>query len=449
MSIDSKLSFLQASLRRFRNYASAKGGNVTIIVALIMVPLAFSMGMGIDYTMATRRRDQLNGFADSAALAAVTPAMMAQPSTNAQTAARNMFLGQEATVTGVTYQPVDVVVTATDSAVGATVTRRVTVTWNAASQVTFSTLLGINTIPITGTSVATSSVAPNIDFYLMLDTSPSMEIAATTAGINAMVSNTGAQGGCAFGCHESHPTAGDVAGNPNGEDNYTLARNLSVPLRIDLVNQATQNLMGVAQTAEVDNNTSYRAAIYTVDAHFGTLQTLTSNLNTAQTAAARLAALTMWSNNHLTSSNDTNNDEDTYLDSGLSSINGVMPVPGTGTKNAYDTPQEILFIVSDSVNDENVSGTRRYYPISTNPTDWCTTIKNRGIRIAYLYTTYNPLPTNSWYNTYISPEQSQIAPAAQGCASPGLYYEVNTNGDISAALVALFQKAVGSARLLQ
>ena len=33
----------------------------------------------------------------------------------------------------------------------------------------------------------------------------------------------------------------------------------------------------------------------------------------------------------------------------------------------------------------------------------CTTLKNRGIKIAVLYTTYLALPTNAWYNTWIAP----------------------------------------------
>jgi hypothetical protein len=75
-------------------------------------------------------------------------------------------------------------------------------------------------------------------------------------------------------------------------------------------------------------------------------------------------------------------------------------------------------------------------------TSWCTTVKNRGIQIAVLYTAYLPLPTNSWYNTYIAPFQSQIGSNMQSCASPGLYTSVTTDGDISGALANLFATAV-------
>jgi hypothetical protein len=294
-----------------------------------------------------------------------------------------------------------------------------------------------------------------------------MEIAATTAGINTMVANTSAQGGCAFGCHESDPAADNlgnpknvncVAGNPSyptspaqfpsgGEDNFALARCLNIPLRIDLVNAATKNLMSVAQTTAVQNNTTYRAAIYTIDYSFNTLTTITSNLTAAATAASNIQAVEVYDNNCLTKSN-CNSDEDTYLDTGLSDVNTAMPNPGNGTSNPGDTPQEVVFIVSDGLNDELLNGSRAYPPVGT-ATNWCTTIKNRGIRIAFLYLTYNPLPTNSWYNTYIAPEQSQIAADAESCASPGLFFQVNTNDDISAAMTALFQKVIATAHLTQ
>jgi hypothetical protein len=103
--------------------------------------------------------------------------------------------------------------------------------------------------------------------------------------------------------------------------------------------------------------------------------------------------------------------------------------------------------------------------------DWngvnCAAVKARGIRIAVLYTQYIPMtaPTD-WYETNVVPTlpsglppvlattapstpvgTDPMALAAQQCASPGLYYEVTTNGDISTALNTLFQEAVTTARL--
>jgi hypothetical protein len=184
-------------------------------------------------------------------------------------------------------------------------------------------------------------------------------------------------------------------------------------------------------------------AINTFDVAFKSLQALTSNLTTAQTSAGNIALLTVYSNNWLTSSNN-NSDTDTNYDQAMSGANTLMPNPGSGTTVAGDTPQEVLFFVTDGVEDELVNGSRKQ---SVMDPAWCTTIKNRGIRIAVLYTEYLPLPTNAWYNTYVAPFQSNIAPTLQSCASTGLFFQVNTGGDISATLASLFQYAIQSAYL--
>jgi hypothetical protein len=112
-------------------------------------------------------------------------------------------------------------------------------------------------------------------------------------------------------------------------------------------------------------------------------------------------------------------------------------------------------IVTDGVNDYDSSGrvinqiNSQTTVINSQTIDWCTAIKNKGVRIAFLYLTYNPLPTNSYYNAHVAPFQPNIATAAQNCASGGLYTQVNTDGDVSGALTALFQKAIATAHLLQ
>jgi len=451
---------LAAVGRLTRRFLDNRRANVAIIVAFVALVLCAAAGMGVDYTLATRRQEQIDGYADAAALAAVTPNMMLVSSSVAQAKAQSVFLSQLATVPSVTYSGSNVTVTANDVVTGAQVTRTVVVTWTANSTNAFASLLQLASLPIGGSVSATSTDSPKTDFYLLLDTSPSMEIAATTAGIATMVSNTSSQGGCAFGCHESYPAA-DSLGNPGGEDNYALARNLGVALRIDNVNAATTQLMTTAQTTEVNNNTTYRAAVYTMDYSLNQLYPLTTNLSSIGSGltSSPLQALEVYDNNCLTVSN-CNSDEDSYLDTNLSGLNTIMPNPGNGSSAPGDTPQEVLMIVSDGVQDylnSSCSYTtalpRCQAPINTsinsaNGLDWCTTIKNRGIRIAFLYLEYYPLPTNSWYNTNIAPFQAQIATDAQNCASSGLYFEVTTGGDISTAMSDLFLKAVATARLI-
>jgi len=208
---------------------------------------------------------------------------------------------------------------------------------------------------------------------------------------------------------------------------------------MDLVAQATQNLMSSAQSLATSNNAKYRAAIYTFNIGFNTITSLTSSLTTAKTQAANISLYEVpyqnWSNDAITN-----------YTSAMNQINSAMPSPGNGTNQAGDSPQEVLFIVTDGVEDQMVGGSRVQSLMNNS---YCTTIKNRGIRIAVLYTTYLPLPTNSWYNTYISPFQPNIGSNMKNCASPGLFFQVTTDQDISAALNQLFDTAVATAHLTQ
>jgi hypothetical protein len=224
-----------------------------------------------------------------------------------------------------------------------------------------------------------------------------------------------------------------------------------VTTRIQNMATATQTLMSTAQSTMAANNAAYQMAVYTFNGTgTNTIQSLTSNLTTAASAAAGIDVLEVYDNNCLTI-NNCNNDTDTNFPSAMSQINGYMPNPGTGTSGS--TPQEVLFLVSDGVEDDNtgvcsqpLTGSRCQAPFDTT---WCTTVKNRGIRIAVLYTEYLPLTTNQWYNNWISPFQTQIATNMQSCASSGLYFSITTDGDISAAMQALFEQAVATARLAQ
>jgi Flp pilus assembly protein TadG len=456
--------------------------NVATIFALASVPLLFLTGMGIDYGLAADRQSQLNAFADAAALAAVTPTMMAESTSAATTAAQNTFNAQASTLAGVTYNANNLSVTISSNGS----VRTVKVSYSAASQTIFPNILGMTSIALSGSSTATAGLAPNIDFYLLLDDSPSMAIGATSSDINTLVANTqsqcdsapagGSTCGCAFGCHETNPgneshcnnwnCNQSGSGNPNGEDNYALARALGLTLRIDLLRTATANLMTTAQSTENKYNSSYRMAIYTFDVGFNAIQGLTSNLTTAQSSASNISLLEVYSNNYLTSSN-YNDDTDTDYDNAFNNINTTMPNPGSGTNTQGDTPQEVLFIVTDGVEDEavssepsmsssygNYSGSRQestLNPLNASgseiDTDWCTSIKNRGIRIAILYTEYLPIPNNGWYSAHVSSYQSNIGNQLEACASPGLYYEVTTDGNISSAMASLFQLAVQSAYL--
>jgi Flp pilus assembly protein TadG len=419
-----------------------ENGAMAMMMGLAAIPLIFSIGAGIDYGSANMVKSKLDAVADTAALSAVDHLAITGTAAAAQTTAQATFNAQAVNIANVAVSNISA--TVTDSVTA----RTAVVNYTATKSNLFMGIFGIPTMTLTGSSTAQAGLTTNINFYLLLDNSPSMNIAATTAGINTMVANTSAQGGCAFACHESNPSA-DNLGNRGGVDNYTLAQQLGVVTRMQNLASATQSLMSTASSMEGPNSQQYQMAIYTFNSSgLNTIESLTSNLSNAQTAAANINVLEVYDNNWLTKTNN-NSDTDTNFEGAMSQVNGIMPLPGTGTPNS--TPQEVLFIVSDGVDDEvsstcsqSLDGNRCQQPFNTS---WCTTVKNRGIQIAVLYTAYLPLPTNSWYNNWIAPFQNQIAPNMESCASPGMFFSVTTDGDISAAMQTLFQQAVAAARL--
>lgn len=109
-------------------------------------------------------------------------------------------------------------------------------------------------------------------------------------------------------------------------------------------------------------------------------------------------------------------DNGTNILGALTTLNGIMPTPGLGSNSSGDTPQEVVFLVTDGVEDKIsatcpnasfASNSRCQQPLDTSI---CTTIKNRGIKIAVLYTEYLQLikssttgitVTDQWYMSWI------------------------------------------------
>ncbi|HEY1311050.1 MAG TPA: pilus assembly protein TadG-related protein [Pseudolabrys sp.] len=426
---------LKDSGRRFARHGR---GNVVLTFALAVTPIVLSVGAAVDYSMANRTKAELDAIADAAALLAVNQQALSLTPSGAKSEAQKMFKAQTAKIARLNSSKVTATVTDTTSG------RTAVVDYTAVVPNAFMGVIGVNTTTLKGEATAATPIPTYIDFYLLLDNTPSMGVGATTADIAKMVNNTPDQ--CAFACH-------DVT---NANSYYNLAQSLGVTTRIDVMRLATQQLMDTASSAEIVSS-QYRMAIYTFGASATTagltaITPLTSNLSSAKSDAANIDLMAV-------SGQGQNNDQDTDFDTVLPAINNLIPNPGNGTSSG--SPQKYLFFVSDGVADENNSSScsqpttagRCQEPIDVS---LCTAIKKRGIKIAVLYTTYLDLPTNAWYNTWIAPFNagpygpsinSKIAANMQACATPGFYFEVSPTAGIPDAMNALFQKVVAQARL--
>ena len=414
-------------------------GNVAIIFCIAAVPLMMAVGAAVDYSWANDDQATLNGYADMAALSAVNQSAMSLTPGQAKKQAKKFFEAQAETLKRGAYTKVNVKVN--DGSEG----RTALVAYTAKVPTMFLGLFAINSITVKGSSTAASGLPNYMDFYLLLDNTPSMGVGATPGDVDTMVANTPDQ--CAFACH-------DLSAAPN--DYYSLAKKLGVTTRIDVVRSATQQLMDTASaTATVPNQ--FRMAIYTFGASadkpgLTSIFPLSSDLAGAKTAANNIDLMTVQNQGY-------NNDQDTDFDGVLASINDDISKPGNGTSPSK--PMKLLFLVSDGVSDayypstctKTTTGGRCQEPITV---DDCTALKARGIKIAVLYTTYLALPTNAWYMSWIDPfnpgpygpsVNSEIAKNMQACASPGYYFEVSPTDGIAEAMTTLFQRAVQQARL--
>lgn len=422
-------NFLSTLCHRMAAVRSDNSGSVGIMFALFLIPTVMCMGLTLDYIRMSRTNARLSYIADSVTLAAVAKTSlgyneattMPQDGTiaDATTEARNLFNAELATTPSIVVTALDINVQKVNGTVKATAN------YTALVNMSFTSIMGVKSRPVSGTATATNGLVTFIDFYMLLDNSPSMGVAATPADIAKMVANTPDQ--CAFACHDLSTT----------NNYYNLARRLGVTLRIDVLRSATQSLTTTATGAEQVAN-QFRMAVYTFNNDITTIAPLTPNLGTVATQASAIDLMPV-------AYQGVNNDRFTNFTQSLYSINSAIPTPGDGSSSA--SPQKVLFWVTDGVSDYDPGNGGR--SIETVRTANCDAIKRRGIKVAVLYTTYLPLPTNSFYNTNVAPWTNTINPTMKACASPGLFFEVSPSQGVSNAMNALFLQTVSQAHLTQ
>lgn len=427
----------------FKRLFRDRSGNFGIMTAILLVPVIGTAGLAIDISNALMARSTLQAAADAAAIAAVAEssagvlqAMQLKSDgqlTDAIADAKKVFMGHAKMSDDYELKDFDVDVVKVGTQLKAVFTFHATV------PTTLARILGQPDVTIAGKAEAVFQTDTFRDFYLLLDNTPSMGVGATPLDVATMVNNT--RDKCAFACH----IVKDGVEDKNSY--YNLAKTLGVTIRIDVVAKATAALMDTAKSTRKSSN-QYRMAVYTFgekaeDTKLLEVAPLTENLDQVQAKAAKIGLMSIPKQGY-------DNDQQTDFDRAMKNIGSLMGTAGTGS--SAGNPEKILFFVSDGVGDaykpsactKPTTNGRCQEPIDTTQ---CEVLKNKGYRIAVLYTTYLPLPTNDWYKKWISPFQTEIPTRMQACASPGLYFEVSPSQGIADAMNALFLKIITSPRL--
>jgi Flp pilus assembly protein TadG len=405
-----------------------RAGNVMLIVALAMVPLAGMVALAVDFGQVNVVKGKLDLAADEAALLATTAASNAWNAgdvnavAEAIVAAQARFQAQTANLSIVAINPPVVVLTQNGGLFNATVT------YTAAMPTTFARVVGITTLPLGGTSSSSLSLNPYIDIQILMDVSSSMTLAATPAGMAAMVSMVAAfngpvtgdsSKGCTLACHWS-----------TTDDYYIRAVKQNIPLRITVLRAAVSNLIDTL--VALDTHNRFRLGLYTfAQALNPSIYDVSTDLSGAKTSLPGIAPDIIC---------PTCLEPETFFSLAMASLTKIVLPPPL---QANMTPQRFVFIVTDGVYDQTFSGNRQLGAF--RPAD-CAALKALGVSILVLYTPYTaPVPANAFYVNNILPFAPQIVPNLQACASsPAYFFVANDATAINTQLQNMLQLVVQS-----
>ncbi|MEQ8481673.1 MAG: pilus assembly protein TadG-related protein [Hoeflea sp.] len=426
-----------------RRFLKDTSGNFAIFTALMLVPVFGAAGLALDYSNALSIKTEIQGAADSAALAAIAESSAGVDQAYSlegdgeiplgESEALKFFRAQIETETGYELDEITAKVVKLNGRLFSVVDYKATV------PTTLSKVLGKQSITVAGQARVEYQTEVYRDFFLLLDNTPSMGVGATPTDVSIMVANTPDQ--CAFACHIVQD------GHEDKNSYYNLAKSLGVTTRINVLATATAALMDTAEGSRKSSN-QYRMGVYTFGERAEDTKLLevvkpTTNLKKAKKKAAKIDLMSIPYQGY-------DNDQQTDFDRALTQIGEKMGEAGSGM--TANDPEKILFFVSDGVGDsykptnctKKTTGGRCQEPIDIRH---CQALKDKGYKIAILYTTYLPLPTNNWYNSWIKPFQNEIPQKMKACASPELFFEVSPTEGISEAMNRLFLKIVNTPRL--
>jgi Flp pilus assembly protein TadG len=435
-------------MRRAKAFWKDRRGNFGMMTALLLVPLVGAAGLAMDFGQALSIKSQLIGAADAAAVGAISEKSKAVAQAMALAGdgtvplddreARALFFGQ---MSGeLANLPVDVGIQVAKT--NGVITSKVS--FSATLPTTFMQVLGQNEITVSDTATAEYQTPSFLDFYMLLDNTPSMGVGATPADVSKLVeatANKSSDANCAFACH-----AVSTAGVVDYNSYYYLAKSIGATIRIDVVAEAVAALMNTATESQIVSG-QFRMSAYTfgktaVDAQLYTVATPTTDFASVSKATSGIELMSIPSHSYP-------NMQTNYEDA-LQKINAKIASTGAGTSSA--DRQAIVFLVADGVGDAGKSncqkkladGPRCMEPINTH---FCEVLKTRGVKIAVLYTTYLPLESNSFYKSWIKPFQAEIPTKMKACATEGYYFEVTPSDGITEAMDMLFRKIVSTPRL--
>lgn len=418
-------------------------GNVGILFAVSLFPMIGIVGLGVDVSRTLMVKTVLDASADAAALSAVTQAEatlqspigagssgLATAEYAGQLAGQRIFTvnGTRASLMVSGGTPIPIVSVSPSPVNPNTLTAKVN--YSGVVPTIFGGMFGVRTLAVSGTASSSLTMPTYMNISVAVDVSQSMGLASTPTYMAQLQSLTG---GCAFGCHV-------YQAGQSGTDSYEAqAEAAGIQLRIDVIRLATQNMIATAQKGPGAGLISF--GLYELQGGPGAPLTTLSSPSINYDALEIAAKSIDLGPNTSAGIGDTD-----YVDS-MPALTKLVPASGTGASAA--TAQQFVFLMTDGVQDIAGNCTDGHCTQAFDPSQ-CAALKNAGVTVGVIYTTYLAMPTEQTYLDLVAPFASNLAPNLQKCAtSPSWFYQATDASDIQAAITALFAKATGHGTLTQ
>ncbi|MDE2384719.1 MAG: VWA domain-containing protein [Alphaproteobacteria bacterium] len=256
-----------------KNYLRAASGNVAISFALGGVVLMAGVGAAIDINEMENSKVTLNAAADAGVLAAVKEADFRFTNGDNNWAVTGRKMGEQVFAKNLPPNMQDAKIAIKVARNGNQFSGDATYDWNY--QPKLMGMFGIKNMDITRDVSASDKIQSYLDVHLLIDVSPSMGVGATDADQTTLFNATG----CALACHYTY--------NNGVSSNYTAARASGATLRIDVVRQATQQLIKDMQ-ARATGTDQVRVSIDLYSNSIIPLLAPTTDLAAAATAAGQI-----------------------------------------------------------------------------------------------------------------------------------------------------------------
>jgi Flp pilus assembly protein TadG len=303
--------------------------------------------------------------------------------------------------------------------------------------------------------------------------------------------------------NDSSPTpaapAGKIAGTntpyPSGCGqyvNWTSSQVSSCPtpgttsciqLQADAIGYAVNQLLVQAVNQENKDNVAneFRVGLFPFIQNLCTASAGSSNsCSVGLTASLQGATITNFAaqlanlldNGGVGAANSTLGSGGTHFENALTSMNSFITSVGTGSGSTNPLPY--VFIVTDGSQDYQTQsggswGSQNWHstssvpyansattmpPNSVDSTDYCATMKTRGITVAVLYIPYQPIqgPNPAFANAedvYANNNIANIPAALQKCASPNFFFTASSPAAITTQLQTMFNQALSTAHVSQ